>query len=92
MAAIQKNPWLFEYVKNQTPEICMIAVKLDGLALQFVRNKTPEICRAAVSQNINAVSWVDRRMLDPDEYADMLQKATAALYCQIRDIGHIRRW
>lgn len=34
---IEKEPFSILYLKNQTPEICMKAVKLDGLTLKFVK-------------------------------------------------------
>ena len=39
------------YIRNQTPEICLEAVKQYGWALQFVKEQTPEICLEAVKQN-----------------------------------------
>ena len=33
-----------QYVKEQTSEICMEAVKNNGYALQYVKEQTPEIC------------------------------------------------
>ena len=36
-----------QYVRNQTPAICLAAVKQDALALEFVKDVTPEIYSAA---------------------------------------------
>ena len=38
-------------VKDQTPEICLAAVKQNGCALRFVKEQTKEICLAAVKQD-----------------------------------------
>jgi hypothetical protein len=42
-------------MKNQTPEICLAAVKQNGLALAYVKaincQRTPEIVVAALAQN-----------------------------------------
>ena len=46
---INKN--IFKYIKNQTEEICKIAVEKDGLLLQFVKIQTEEIIKKAVKQN-----------------------------------------
>lgn len=50
-----------EYVKKQTPEICLIAVKKNGLALQFVENQTSEICLMAVKENGLALQFVEKQ-------------------------------
>ena len=47
-----------EYVKEQTPEICLEAVKESGLALQFVKEQTPEICLEAVKQERDVFPFV----------------------------------
>jgi hypothetical protein len=46
------------YVKKQTPEICMSAVKNSGWALQYVKKQTPELCVVAVIQNRLALQYV----------------------------------
>lgn len=38
-------------MKDQTPEICLEAVRTNGYAIQYVKERTPEICLAAVKQN-----------------------------------------
>jgi ribosomal protein L24E len=45
-------------VKNQTPEICLLAVSNDGRALLFVKNQTDEIALAAVKQQGYALERV----------------------------------
>ena len=45
-------------MKEQTPDICMAAVRQNGLALQFVKEQTPDICMAAVRQNAMALQYV----------------------------------
>ena len=42
--------WGLKKVKNQTPEICLAAVKKNGLSLRYVNNQTEEMCLAAVEQ------------------------------------------
>ena len=38
------------YAKEQTPEMCLEAVKQYSFALQYVKEQTPEICLKAVKQ------------------------------------------
>ena len=47
-----------EWVINQTPELCMMAVMKNGLALKYVRNVTPELNMAAVKQNGLAINII----------------------------------
>ena len=54
----QDGWWALQFVKEQTPEICMIAVKQNGWALRYVEEQTPEICMAAVQQNGLALKYV----------------------------------
>ena len=44
--------------KDQTPEICLAAVKRDSEALTYVKDQTPEICLAAFEQNKESIQFV----------------------------------
>ena len=44
LEAVKQDGWALQYVKEQTPEICLEAVKQDGYALRYVKKQTPEIC------------------------------------------------
>jgi len=48
-----------KYVKNQTEEICLAAVKQNGEALKYVKNPTEEICLTTLNQNIEAIKYID---------------------------------
>ena len=45
-------------IDNQTPEICLEAVKKNEYELLFVKEQTPEICLAAVKQNPSVIRYV----------------------------------
>ena len=45
-------------IKNQTEEICKIAVQQNGRALEYVNNQTYEICKLAVKQNGSSLRYV----------------------------------
>lgn len=47
-----------QYVKDQTPELCMASVKQNGMALRYVINQTPELCMTAVKQDWRAYADV----------------------------------
>jgi len=55
---VKQNGLALEFVKNQTPEICLAAVKQNGLALEFVKNQTRDICLAAVNQEPYALQFI----------------------------------
>ena len=49
---------LLQYVKEQNAEICMIALKNNGLALEYVQEQNPELCMIAVKQDGLALKYV----------------------------------
>lgn len=55
---ISQNGLLINYVKEQTPELCMLAVQQNGFALKYINNKTIELCMLAVQQNGIALEYV----------------------------------
>jgi hypothetical protein len=42
------------YMKSQTPELRLRAVRETSFALRYIKNQTPEICLEAVRENGNA--------------------------------------
>lgn len=51
-------------VTNQTEEMCLNAVKKNGMALQYVKTQNHQICEAAVSENANALQYVKTQTND----------------------------
>ena len=49
--------WL-QHIEKQTPELCLSAVKKNGIALRYVKEQTPEICLAAVKQEGIALLYI----------------------------------
>ena len=58
LEAVKQDCWALKYVKNQTPELCMVAVKQNGWALNYVKDQTPELCMAAVKQDGRVLEFV----------------------------------
>ena len=56
--AVRQDGYALQYVKDQTPELCLEAVKQDGYALRYVKDQTPELCLEAVRQNGQALQYV----------------------------------
>ena len=50
-----------KYIENPTPELCLAAVKNNGLNLEFVKEQTPELCLAAVEQDGIALKYVKKQ-------------------------------
>ncbi len=48
-----------QFIKEQTPEICLEAVKQNGYALRFVKEQTSEICLETVKQDGDALQYVN---------------------------------
>ena len=48
-------------IENFT-EICMEAVKQNGLALEYIKNQTPEICTVAVNNTKRALYYVSKNI------------------------------
>ena len=65
--AMEKRPSLLEFISEQTPELCLAAVKSDGMTLRFVRKQTKEICDAAVASNPEAAQFIGRPYEDDAE-------------------------
>jgi hypothetical protein len=53
------------FVKDQTEEICKLAVQQYGYSLQYVKNKTEEICKLAIQQNVKALKYVKHILSNP---------------------------
>tara|TARA_R110002153_G_scaffold273997_3_gene446428 strand:- start:51486 stop:52040 length:555 start_codon:yes stop_codon:yes gene_type:complete len=58
LAMVKRNGMDLEFVKYQTPQICLAAVMQNGSALKFVQNQTKKICMVAVTQNGRALKYV----------------------------------
>ena len=63
ISMIQQNGYVIKYIKEQTPELCALAVQKDGLALQFIKQefKTDEICKLAVQRDGYALQYVENK-------------------------------
>lgn len=70
---VQSDGLLLQHLKEQTPELCMAAVRQNGFALQFVENqgktypspfKVDDVCLEAVKQRPEALKFVDEQTSD----------------------------
>ena len=57
---IYKDGRALQYVKEEllTEELCMLAVRQNGLVLEFVKKQTSKICKLAVRQDAYALQYV----------------------------------
>ena len=64
---MKQNGYALQYVREQTEEICLEAVKKDGYALRYVNEQTEEICLEAVKQNSDALQFVNKNIFGKKE-------------------------
>lgn len=55
--SVQINGLALQFVKEQTKELCHLAVQSDGRALQFVKEQTAELCYLAVKRDSFALQY-----------------------------------
>src|SRR4030042_1057957 len=55
---------LFFEKRDQTPKLCLEAVKQNGDALRYVRDQTPKLCLEAVKENGHALRYVRDQTLE----------------------------
>ena len=75
---VQQEGWALEYVKEQTPEICMAAVQRNAYALLYVKEQTPELCAEAVKNDPDAWEFVDEAL--KEEVESLLDKENSLEY------------
>lgn len=56
---LARDPKQLKHIDEQTPEMCLVAVRCCGKALEYVKVQTPEICLAAVTAAPEALEFVD---------------------------------
>lgn len=63
MLAVQQDGYAIEWIpqNEQTKELCLAAVRQNGLALESVRAQTKLICRVACAQNPEARMYIISR-------------------------------
>ena len=81
----------FEYVKEQSYDICILAVQRNGLALQYVKNefRTEKVCTLAVQQNCLALQYVPGHCQTESMCKEAIQQNVYALQyvnCQSYDL------
>lgn len=74
LTADGNNLWC---IREQTPELCLVAVQKDGRALRYVRNQTPELCLAAITSRCDAIMYVHEQT---PELCDLALQGCIDLY------------
>ena len=77
---VKQDGSALQFVKEQTPEICMAAVKKDGWAIAYVKNQTMDICLAAVKQTPDAIKCIT----NPD-FLNIIRKQRPELIAKLYD-------
>ena len=88
MEAVKQHGWLLQYVRNQTYEICMEAIKSNPGAIKYVLNRTPDMYTSDV------VEYIHRRIKDigqeytcADDENCMICLDTNGTWCKLK-CGH----
>jgi hypothetical protein len=58
-----------EYIKEQTYELCKIAVQKDGTCINYVKNQTNELCKLAISQHYSALNYIKNQTFEICKFA-----------------------
>jgi hypothetical protein len=53
-----KRGFVLKYIKNQTEDMCKIAVQKNGFNLEYVRNPTVEVCIIAIKTDNASIHFV----------------------------------
>lgn len=61
---VKRNGRKLKYVKNQTYDICLTAIKQDASAFMYVKNQTDEICMAAVKLDERNLKYIKNQTYD----------------------------
>lgn len=61
LIAIDSNPFILKYIdeKEQTEEMGLRAVKINGNVIKFVKNQTHKICMAALNQDARSYYFIN---------------------------------
>ena len=77
---VGKYEWgTLEYVKYQTDQICIEAVRKNGMNLQFVNQQTDQICLEAVRKYGHALRFV-KHQTDQICFEAVSQSSTAEMF------------
>jgi hypothetical protein len=66
------SPHNLQYVRKQTEELCLIAIKKDPKCLMYVRKQTLDLCLAAIKIKPEAAKYIKYEDL-PEEDAEYLK-------------------
>jgi hypothetical protein len=59
--AIKLNPDSIKYIRNQTDELCKLALNKDGTTIRHIRDKRYEYLLLAVSKASNALEYIEEQ-------------------------------
>lgn len=61
--ALQNDGLFLRYIREQTVDLCLTAVRQNGLALKHVVKQTEVIVKAAVENNHDALRYVNQEFM-----------------------------
>ena len=63
-AALTHDGMLLRYVKEQTHDLCLLAIKQNSDSIQYVKEQTIDLCLIAIEQNANTIQYVKDQLFD----------------------------
>jgi hypothetical protein len=91
LEAVKEDGYALQYVKEQTPEICLAAVKQNGYVLQYVKEQTPEICLTAVKEDSYALQYVDKSIFEKDDRVELTTKNGETIYISKESLEELKK-
>lgn len=63
ISSIKENPSFIRKIsiKDQTEDLCLLAVRQQGTAIRHIHNQTPKICLAAIKQNPLVLGFIKNK-------------------------------
>jgi hypothetical protein len=71
---LEQDNSLFDFIDEQSEELCVSLLKNNGLVLQYIKDKNQKYCYLAVQQNPLALQYVNKENQTPELYQIAVRK------------------
>jgi len=70
---LRKNPYVLEFIdeKDQTEELCLIAVKLDSHCFQYAKKQNLLLCQIAINDYCFNINYINEKVLSQKDILDL---------------------
>lgn len=84
---VTQNGYALEFVKIQTPELCLTPVKQDRMTLKFIKKQTSGICIESVTKNGSALQFVTMFHKFKIEQVSKIKKEIIEHYPELKNMS-----